>query len=414
MAFKRTAHWRLLLAILGISLAGALPQAAAGGSQPLRTALPAVNPALAGDKLRGLAAHYRELQKHWSPLAEGETLRPGDRGPRVAQLRALLQLYGDYRGLPGPVKGKTDGKKGGEKMLPGTPARHHTTLYDSSLQRAVENFQRRHGLEPTGITETSTLEALKVPPRERARQLELNAGRWDKLPIGQGDTYVLINVPDYRLQLVRGGRVALSMKTVVGRGTKRTPQLNTRITSIVFNPTWTVPRSILLTELLPKARNNPEAMHKRGYRVVNYRGGALAPISPDSLAKAVRGRATLRQLSGAGNTLGRVKFVLPNNQSIFLHDTQARSLFEHRERAFSHGCIRLQRPEELAYALLGPQGWDRTRVAQATTGDEMLEIKVENPPPLYITYITAWVDPRGQAQFRPDIYHRDESDKISQ
>ena len=356
-----------------------------------RSANSAIDFATAGNALREHAARYRQLAEHWQPIDTGMPLRPGDQGPRVAQLRSLLSLYGDYRGALGPVVAKGDA----------------SDRYDAGLQQAVETYQRRHGMEATGRADTATLLALSRPPQELADQLETNAKRWDKLPAKPGTRYILVNVPDFRLQLIEQQQVVLTMKTVVGKSSKRTPDLTTKVVSVVFNPTWTVPRSILLTDLLPKARNFPEAMHKRGYRVVKYGTNTTTPINEKSIESAARGKATLRQIAGPGNTLGRVKFVIPNKQAIFLHDTQAQSLFEQRHRAFSHGCIRLQQPEELAYALLGNQGWDRTRVAQATTGDESVTIKVDNPPRLFIAYLTAWVDALGQVQFRPDIYHRD-------
>ena len=356
----------------------------------------AVNFATAGNSLRKQAAHYRKLVAQWQPIAPGAPLRAGDQGPRVAQLRNLLELFGDYHGLPGPVTGASDNLN------------RHTERFDAGLQLAVESYQRRHGMVVTGIVDKATLKELARSPEELARVLEINAERWDKLPDQPGQRYILVNVPDYQLQLIDRQRVVLSMKTVVGKSSKRTPDLTTKLVSVVFNPTWTVPRSILLTDLLPKARNNPEAMHKRGYRVVKYGTNTTTPISDESIQSAAKGKATLRQISGPGNTLGRVKFVIPNKQAIFLHDTQAQSLFEHQHRAYSHGCIRLQEPEELAYALLGPQGWDRTRVAQATTGDESVTIKVDNPPRLFIAYLTAWVDALGKVHFRPDIYHRDD------
>lgn len=357
----------------------------------------ALNFATAGNRLREQATRYRKLAEQWQPIPPGPALRAGDQSQRVAQLRRLLELFGDYRGQPGPVLAASDDKG------------RYTDRYDAGLQLAVESYQRRHGLAVTGIADKATLKELERSPEELARLLEINAERWDKLPDKPGKRYILVNVPNYQLQLIDQQRVVLSMKTVVGKSSKRTPDMTTKVVSVVFNPTWTVPRSILLTDLLPKARNNPEAMHKRGYRVVKYGTNTTTPISDEGIQSAARGKATLRQISGPGNTLGRVKFVIPNKQAIFLHDTQAQSLFEHRHRAFSHGCIRLQEPEELAYALLGPQGWDRTRVAQATTGDESVTIKVDAPPRLFITYLTAWVDALGKVQFRPDIYHRDKS-----
>ncbi|SDK00979.1 Putative peptidoglycan binding domain-containing protein [Microbulbifer yueqingensis] len=355
---------------------------------------PPADGAEAAARLRAEAERYRQMEAGWRPVDRGPPLQPGDRDKRVTQLRDALELLGDYHGLPGPVT-----------LIPPDPSR-----FDSAVQTAVERFQRRHGLKPHGTVDYRTLRELAVSPATRARQLELNAQRWEKLPLPRKDRYVLVNIPEYRLQLIEGGREVLGMKTVVGKTSSRTPEITSRITNVVLNPTWTVPRSILLTELLPKARNNPEAMHNRGYRVVSYRNGHTAPISAHSIDRAADGHATLRQLSGPGNTLGRVKFVLPNRQSIYLHDTQAQSLFALSQRAFSHGCIRLERPEELAYALLERQGWDRTRIAQVTTGTETMNIRVEKPARLFIAYLTAWIDGDGRPQFRRDIYHHDRSE----
>ena len=380
--------WKILLGALAL-FGGALLSPADAARLP---APQAVDFASAAEQLRAQAQRYRVIAQSWQPIDAGAPMYPGQKTPRVAQLRKVLKSYGDYHGFPGPVQLKTS-----------DPQR-----FDAGLQHAMENYQRRHALKATGNADETTLSELARPPAELARLLELNATRWDKLPDAPGKRYILINIPDYRLQLVENQRVSLTMKTVVGKSSKRTPSMKTKVVSVVFNPTWTVPRSILLTDLLPKARSNPEAMHKRGYRVVKYGTNNANPISEAGIKSAASGKATLQQIAGPGNTLGRVKFVVPNKQAIYLHDTQAQSLFEHRHRAFSHGCIRLEEPEELAYALLKPQGWDRTRVAQATTGDESATIKVKNPPAVFITYLTAWVDPAGRVQFRPDIYHLDQ------
>ncbi|WP_444943011.1 L,D-transpeptidase family protein [Microbulbifer sp. ZKSA006] len=358
---------------------------------PLNASASASEAASTGQQLRATAQAYRVMAKNWRPIAEGKPLQPGDRDRRVLQLRNLLALYRDYSGQPGPL----------------SAPQKDSRRFDSALQAALERFQKRHGLNVNGIADEETLAVLAISPVERAQQMELNASRWEKLDIPGEGRYVIVNVPDYHLQLVEDGLVTLKMKTVVGKRSSRTPDMHSRITNIVFSPTWTVPRSILITELLPKARHNPIAMHKRGYRVVQYRSGKSFPITAETIAKAAAGQATLRQISGPENSLGKVKFIIPNKQAIFLHDTQAQSLFKQRQRAFSHGCVRLQAPEELAYFLLRAQGWDRTRVAQAASGYDALNIRVEKAPPIYIVYMTAWIDRDGRPQFRSDIYHRD-------
>ncbi|WP_237067593.1 L,D-transpeptidase family protein [Microbulbifer guangxiensis] len=393
MVAKRR-RWQRLAAGIALSI-GSLTGSWAASPEAGKEAL---DPAAIATAMGAAAERYRGLADRWQPPDQGQPLLQGQRHRRVAQLREILRLYGDYRGTPAPLP--PDSQPDAQR-------------YDSALARAVERYQRRHGLEVTGNADTTTLLQLSTPPTERARQLEVNAARWKKLASQTGERYLLVNVPAFELQLVEKGRITLQMKTVVGKTSTRTPSLRSRITNVVFNPTWTVPRSILLTDLLPKARNNPEAMHRRGYRVVNYGSRDTRPISPETLSRAAEGQATLRQISGPGNTLGHVKFILPNKQAIFLHDTQAQSLFEHNERAFSHGCIRLKEPEELAYALLRPQGWDRTRVAEAATGNETLNIRVDDPPRLVITYLTAWVDGKGRAHFRRDIYQQDQPEEAS-
>ncbi|MDP5210358.1 L,D-transpeptidase family protein [Microbulbifer sp. 2205BS26-8] len=376
-----------LAALLGM-IASAAPS---GGALLAARVQQALDPTTSGEQLRKAANRYRELAKHWQPIAQGEPLQAGDRNVRVLQLRKLLQLYGDYRGQPGPTSAPA-----------GDPLR-----FDRALQTALENFQRRHGLAPSGVAEGETLAALAVSPTERAGQMTLNAERWDRLALPPESRYVLINIPDYRLLLVEDNQVVLDMKTVVGKSSARTPDMRSRITHIVFNPTWTVPRSILVTQLLPKARHNPAAMHRRGYRVIQYHSGVTSPITTEGIARAAGGHATLRQISGPGNTLGKLKFVTPNKRAIFLHDTQAKSLFSLQARARSHGCVRLQHPEELAYALLAPQGWDRVQIAQAASGDQTRNVRIKPAPRLYIVYMTAWLGRDGRPQFRRDIYHRD-------
>ncbi|GAA5525193.1 hypothetical protein Maes01_01758 [Microbulbifer aestuariivivens] len=384
---RTTGQWQILAAVIVLSL-GILNS---GRASPA-TQQPAIDPRTAAPALVAAAERYRSLAERWQAPAAGQPLSPGDRDPRVAQIREILRLYGDYSGTRAPLPADSQPD----------PQR-----FDSAMSRALSAYQKRHGLEVTGVADTATLAQLSVPPADRALQLEANAPRWQKLASQAGQRYLLVNVPAFELQMVEHGRVTLRMKTVVGKTSTRTPTLRSRVTNVVFNPTWTVPRSILLTDLLPKARNNPQAMHQRGYRVVNYGSSETRPISPESISSAAQGQATLRQIPGRGNTLGRVKFVLPNKQAIYLHDTQAQSLFKHNDRAFSHGCIRLKEPEELAYALLRPQGWDRTRVAEATTGNETLNIRIEKPPRLFIAYLTAWIDGEGRPHFRRDIYQQD-------
>ncbi|WP_308365423.1 MULTISPECIES: L,D-transpeptidase family protein [unclassified Microbulbifer] len=338
--------------------------------------------------LRNELARLRNLADsgRWRPLPAGPAMTIGARHPHVAQLRNMLSLYGDYRSY------------GGEP---------NSDKFDRRLHEAVLRFQTRHGLKPDGIVGRLTRQRLNLSPTARAHVIETNIRRRQQLPADLGSRFVQVNIPEYKLHYVENDRVRLSMNVVVGKKEHATPEINTRVSKVIFNPTWTVPRSILVNEILPKARANPSGMENMGYRVVSGSGEHL-PLTPKNLSAAGRGSYLMRQLGGEDNILGRVKFEIPNKYDVYLHDTRARSLFTLTDRDYSHGCVRLAKPRHLAQALLRDQGdWDQWRIDQLTTGDETTEVKLEQRVPVYITYWTAWVDGEGRLNFRPDIYDKD-------
>ncbi|SDK00910.1 L,D-transpeptidase family protein [Microbulbifer yueqingensis] len=338
--------------------------------------------------LREQLALYRSIADsgRWRPLPAGPAMTIGARHPNVAHLRNLLSLYGDYRSYTGEA---------------------NSTRFDRRLHEAVLRFQRRHGLKADGIVGRETRARLNLSPTARVNIIEKNIRRRRELPTNLGDRFIQVNVPAYELYYVEDDRIQLSMNVVVGKKKHATPEITTRVSRVVFNPTWTVPRSILVNEILPKARANPEGMEKMGYRVVSGSGEHL-PLTSKNLSAAKQGSFLMRQLGGEDNILGRVKFEIPNTDDIYLHDTRARSLFSLTERGYSHGCIRLEKPRHLAEALLRPQGdWDQWRINQLTVGDETTEVNMKRNVKVYITYWTAWVDGQGQLHFRPDIYGKD-------
>ncbi|WP_237067591.1 L,D-transpeptidase family protein [Microbulbifer guangxiensis] len=335
------------------------------------------------DRYRQIAASGR-----WRPMPPGPAMTIGAKHPHVALLRDMLTLYGDYRGYYGYGGGERD-------------------KFDRGLHEAVLRFQERHGLKADGIVGRETRKRLNLSPTARIRIIENNIRRREALPTQLGERFIQVNIPAYRLKYVENDRVRLAMNVVVGKPQHATPEINTRVSRVVFNPTWTVPRSILVKEILPKARANPGGMQRMGYRVVNGSGDHL-PLTPQNLSAAGQGSFLMRQLGGEENILGRVKFEIPNTDEIYLHDTRARSLFSLTERAYSHGCIRLENPRHLAEALLGPEGdWDQWRIDQLTVGDETTEVRLKENVKVYITYWTSWVDGQGRLHFRPDIYGKD-------
>ncbi|QKX16205.1 murein L,D-transpeptidase [Microbulbifer sp. YPW1] len=338
--------------------------------------------------LREQLARYRNMAAsgRWRPLPAGPAMTIGAKHNNVVYLRNMLAVYGDYYGY-----GDMNSKK-----------------FDQSLHQAVVRFQIRHGLKPDGIVGKQTRERLNISPTARAHIIEANIRRREKLPANLGDRFIQVNVPGYRLNYVEHDRIKLSMNVVVGKKIHQTPEINTRVARVVFNPTWTVPRSILVNEILPKARANPHGMENMGYRVVNGSGEYL-PLSSQNLKRAAAGGFLMRQKGGEQNILGRIKFEIPNSDDIYLHDTRAKSLFGLTDRDYSHGCVRLAKPRQLAEVLLRdePGDWSRYRIEQLTTGDETTEVRMSKNVKVYLTYWTAWVDGEGRMHFRPDIYGKD-------
>ncbi|GAA5443088.1 hypothetical protein Misp06_01264 [Microbulbifer sp. NBRC 101763] len=335
------------------------------------------------ERLRKISASGR-----WRPIPPGPVMTMGARHPHVSHLRDMLSLYGDYSSRYS--YGGVDPNR-----------------FDRGLHEAVLRFQKRHGLKPDGIVGRGTRKRLNLSPTARAKIVEMNILRREELPANLGERFIQVNIPAYRLQYVENNQVKLAMNVVVGKKKHATPEITTRVSKVVFNPTWTVPRSILVNEILPKARKNPTGMENMGYRVVSGRGEYL-PLTSQNLSAAGAGSYLMRQMGGEENMLGRVKFEIPNKHDVYLHDTRARKLFSLTDRDYSHGCIRLEKPRHLAEALLRPQGeWDHWRIDKLTVGEETTEVDLRQLVKVYITYWTAWVDGQGRLNFRPDIYDKD-------
>ena len=240
-----------------------------------------------------------------------------------------------------------------------------------------------------------TLTELNVPAPDRLRQLQANMERWRWLPSSLGDRYILVNVPEFRLDIVEGGKSVYNMRVVVGKDQSRTPAFSDKMTFIELNPTWTLPDSITQKEILPKLAADPGYLERHGMEVLpgpKYR---------------------LRQRAGKDNPLGQIKFMFPNEFDIYLHDTPADHLFDRAERDFSHGCIRLEKPIELAALLLkGDPKWTQESIQTAIASGGHETITLAKPLPVHILYWTAWVEPDGLVAFRKDIYgHDDELEK---
>ena len=310
-------------------------------------------------RLRKALADYRELARNggWAVVPAGRTLRAGDENERVAALRKRLYAPGD------------------------------SAVFDAGLEELVRHFQAHHGLTGDGIAGPETLRELNVSADERARQIAVNMERWRWMPEDLGLSYVLVNIAAFRLDVIEGDHSVLTMKTVVGKDYTRTPFFAARIVEVIVNPWWNVPDSIATEELWPKQRRDPSYLEREHMVVTNGR---------------------IRQRPGEWNSLGRLKFNLPNSYDVYLHDTPAKSLFERPFRAFSHGCIRLERPRDLALYLLRDQPhWTAAAIeSDIATGTERA-IRLTTPQPVYILYWTAWVGDDGDMEFHRDHYQRD-------
>ncbi|MFO7853782.1 MAG: L,D-transpeptidase family protein [Paracoccaceae bacterium] len=342
------------------------------------------------ERLRALYADLvaQERAGGWrAHLGDGGTLRRGDRGPRVARLRERLAELGD----------------------PAAPA-EAPEAFDAQLEITVKTFQRRHGLNADGIVGRRTFAALGADAGERLRQVAVNLERRRWGPRDLEPRHVLANIPDYSMRFVDGERVMHSARVVVGQRRHQTPEFSDEMTHMVVNPTWHVPRSIATEEILPELQEDPGYLAEQNMRLVSDMGVPDDPSSHD-FTQYSSGSFPYRvkQRPGPSNALGRVKFMFPNEFSIYMHDTPSKNLFRRDGRAFSHGCVRVENPFEFAYALLEGQVDDPASTFHRYL-DSRREIYVnfDRPVPVHIVYRTAWVEPDGQPQFRADVYGRDE------
>jgi murein L,D-transpeptidase YcbB/YkuD len=337
--------------------------------------------------LRQLLTDYRALASigGWpTNVPLGEPIRPGMSDDRIPLLRERLVV--------------TDGGSGVEDA---------SLEYDAALVEAVKRFQTRHGLDADGTVGPATIAALNIPVEDRMQEIAAAMERWRWLPEDLGGDFVMVNIAGFDLKLVRDGKIVDDMVVVVGKPYSRTPAFSDAIRYVELNPYWNVPSGIALKEELPKLRRNPAARASDGFEAI--RGGTVYPLTSINWSQYGPGNFPfqLRQRPGKDNALGRAKFVFPNRFDVYLHDTPAKSLFARSERAFSHGCIRLSRPIDLAAEVLGPQGWTRDRIDQAVGSGKRTVVNLTEPLPIHITYFTAWVDNNGTANFRNDIYEQD-------
>ncbi|MEN8782400.1 MAG: L,D-transpeptidase family protein [Desulfobacterales bacterium] len=348
---------------------------------------------------------YRELQKKlaeyralaakggWTSISAGETLKPGMENPRVNMVRKRLAVTGDL-----------------------APENMDSAVFDTALEEAVKRFQKRHNLTPDGAVGKQTLAAMNVPVETRIDQIVLNMERyrWLKRTI-MGDRLVAVNIAGFEAVAGKAGKFDVTMPVIVGKTYHETPVFSDTIKYVVFNPYWNLTPSIARNETLPKLKKDSHYLKKHNMRI--FKGwGPDAPeldatkIDWSKVSKKDMNRYRVRQDPGPDNALGTLKLVFPNKYNVYLHDTPAHGLFKKEQRAFSHGCIRMDRPAEMAAWVLGGEekGWSLARVNEIIASRKRQVAVLDQPVPVYILYRTAFVNPEDHTlYFYEDIYGRD-------
>ena len=337
---------------------------------------------------------YRALGDHpaWQarlPALPGGRLQAGQAWAGVPTLAARLQALGD---LPAPAT--------------------TTGTYTAALQKAVQSFQARHGLTVDGVLNKPTLDALAVPPAARARQIALAMERLRLTPLPEAVRFVTVNVPEFMLRALRheAGSVQqdLQMRVIVGKALDtRTPLFDEDMRWIEFSPYWNIPPSIARKETVPRLRASPGYLAVQGMEFVSAGGQVSTAVTPAQLDAVMAGSARIRQRPGPRNALGDIKFMLPNNQNIYLHHTPSPGLFNRTRRDFSHGCVRIEEPVALALWVLHDQPeWTEARVRQSMGRPRPVIARLTEPVPVLLLYQTAVAD-GDTVHFVPDLYGQD-------
>ena len=351
--------------------------------------------------LREKLSKYREIQRNraWQFIPPGRALKPGDRHPHIPLIR---------RRLASEIEGGLYPRGSDEQV------------YDHNLMIAVQRFQKRHGLDMDGIIGPGTKQAMNMSVEWRIKQIKTSMERWRWMPRALGVSYILVNVPGFEMDFIRNDQTILHMRTITGRKDRTSPSFQSKITRIIFNPTWTVPTSIAIKDILPEQMKDPNFLNKSHIEVFmknekGNRDASNAKYNPQDIDWSQFSENhfpyLLVQKPGNHNSLGRIKFQTPNKFGIYLHDTPYRHFFDKRVRAFSSGCIRLEKPEQLAAVLMGnnlnPTPESANRVVGLIDTQETSQHNPSESVPVYVVYMTAWVDREGRLQFRDDIYDRD-------
>ncbi|MBI3436770.1 MAG: L,D-transpeptidase family protein [Proteobacteria bacterium] len=350
-----------------------------------QASLPTLSPATAQTTEQAIARYAALVAAGgWPQVAGADRLRLGSRQPAIAALRQRLIASGDLDASSGV-----------------------SDVFDSYVEAAVRRFQARHGISVDGIIREQTYKALNVPANVRLEQLRVNLVRLRALSGNLGQRYVVCNIPAAQIEAIEGA-VAVSRHTaVVGKPDRPSPDINSRIVEVNFNPYWTVPVSIVRKDLIPKMQAEPDYLTKNHIRILDPRGAELQPAQINWYSEeAVNYR--FKQDPGDFNSLGSVRINFPSAHGVYMHDTPSKNLFGEDFRFHSSGCVRVQNVRELVgWLLADTPGWSRAEIDDSIRSGERKDARLARPVSLYWVYVTGWATPDGVVQFRDDIYARD-------
>ena len=337
--------------------------------------------------LRKALSDYREIERAggWAAIPDGDIVERGESDARISAVRTRLAQEGFT--VPAP-EGDVD-------------------VLDAGLEAAIKTFQARHGLEPDGVVGPATLEAMNESVESKVARIAESLHRWRRHG-DLGERYVLANIPSYTAEGWNGGEREIRMKTVVGKPVHATPTFSDEIEYIVANPKWYVPTSIARRQKLPKLRKDATYAPRHNYQVIDKASGEAVPAtSVDWQASDVLSRYRLVQQPGESNALGTLKIIFPNQYSVYLHDTPTEHLFDRAQRAFSSGCVRLEKPEAMARWVAGDDDNTSARaVSEQLDSGERGRLYLGDHVPVHITYHTVTVNDAGEAVFHRDVYDR--------
>ena len=358
-------------------------------SQKLADALKKIRPQLKSYHLmRGALKKYREIQEvgGWESIPEGPTLKVGMTDERIPELRKRLAATGHFEGT-------------------NTKSDH----FGEELEKAVIRFQKTHRLVADGVVGKNTYKALNVPVKRKIDQIRVNLERCRWISRNIPEEFIIVDIAGFRMYHYHDLNIKWTSKVQVGKSFRKTPVFNSQIKYMVFNPTWTIPPTILREDILPKVKKDPNFLEKMKIDVIDRNGRMVDPFSVDWMAYSGRNVPfTFRQAPGPHNALGRIKFILPNKHFIYLHDSPSRSFYELKDRAFSSGCIRVKKNIELAEILLNdPEKWNQQNIRNVIDTLKIKKVNLPKPMPISLFYWTVRFDEKGDIIFKKDIYKRD-------